>query len=38
MDGKYNGAEGTDIGTYSSIFRQEEGGRGGGVVMHGEGQ
>jgi hypothetical protein len=38
MDGKYNGAEGTDIGTYSSVLRQEEEG-GGGVVMYGgEGQ
>jgi hypothetical protein len=35
MDGKYNGAEGTDIGTYSSVLRQG----GGGVVMYGgEGQ
>ena len=29
------GAEGTDIGTYSSVLRQEE---GGGWVMYGEGQ
>ena len=35
MDGKYKGAEGTDIGTYSSILRQE---KGGGVVIYGEGQ
>jgi hypothetical protein len=35
MDGKYKGAEGTDIGTYSSILRQEEGGGG---VMYEEGQ
>ncbi len=37
MDGKYKGAEGTDIGTYSSVLRQEEEG-GGGWVMYGEGQ
>ena len=36
MDGKYKGAEGNDIGTYSSILRQEEG--EGGVVMYGKGQ
>jgi hypothetical protein len=35
MDGKYKGAEGTDIGTYSSVIRQ---GEGGGVAMYGEGQ
>ena len=35
MEGKYKGAEGTDIGTYSSVLRQEE---GGGWVMYGEGQ
>lgn len=35
MEGKYKGAEGTDIGTYSSVLRQ---GEGGGVAMYGEGQ
>jgi hypothetical protein len=34
MDGKYKGAEGTNIGTYSSVLRQGEE-RG---VMYGEGQ
>ncbi len=38
MDGKYKGAEGTDIGTYSSVLRQEEEGGGEGWVMYGEGQ
>ncbi len=36
MDGKYKGAEGTDIGTYSSVIKQEE--EGGRQVMYGEGQ
>lgn len=35
MDGKYKGAEDTNIGTYSSVLRQEE---GGGWIMYGEGQ
>jgi hypothetical protein len=34
MEGKYKGAEGTNIGTYSSVLRQGEGG----AVMYGEGQ
>ena len=38
MDGKYKGVEGTDIGTYSSILRQEEEWGGEGVVMYGEWQ
>jgi hypothetical protein len=33
MSGKYKGEEGSDIGTYWSIMRQDEGG-----VMYGEGQ